>query len=169
MFSKTLLAATAAIAMIAGGVAAAQNARTSLEVPETATLEQARSLVVTAVGSAGTTTNEVALQTRIQFKLNSAQLTATAQDQLRLLSQAFNDPSAISAKFLVEGHTDATGSAEYNKTLSQRRAASVMAFLANNGVDKSRLTSTGYGEERLIPDTDPNSPLNRRVEFLIQR
>lgn len=172
MFAKTLTAAATAVALAAGGVALAQNTqRTIIAVPQDGSVKRTLGVVAAAVGDAETApaNSEVALQTRIQFKLNSAELTSTAKDQLRILSQTFNDPSVIAAKFLIEGHTDASGAAGYNRGLSERRAASVMAFLMQNGVDGSRLASTGYGEERLIPDIASNSPLNRRVEFLIRR
>ena len=68
----------------------------------------------------------------------------------------------------IQGHTDNKGLAEYNKGLSERRAASVMKYLVTHGVSSSRLTSHGYGMERpVVPnDTDQNRALNRRVQFV---
>ena len=54
-----------------------------------------------------------------------------------------------SYKFVVEGHTDAAGSVEYNQNLSERRAASVIRYLANKGIDTSRLTAVGKGKSEL--------------------
>jgi OmpA-OmpF porin, OOP family len=54
-----------------------------------------------------------------------------------------------SYKFYVEGHTDAAGGAEYNQKLSERRAASVIRYLSNKGVDTSNLTPVGKGKSEL--------------------
>jgi outer membrane protein OmpA-like peptidoglycan-associated protein len=71
-------------------------------------------------------------------------------------------------KIEIQGHTDNKGSAAYNKSLSDRRAASVRKYLQNRGVDAGRLTSKGYGMERpIVPNTtDQNRALNRRVQFV---
>ncbi len=68
----------------------------------------------------------------------------------------------------IQGHTDNKGSAVYNKSLSDRRAASVRKYLVAKGIDASRLTSKGYGMERpIVPNTtDQNRALNRRVQFV---
>ena len=67
--------------------------------------------------------------------------------------------------FEIAGHTDASGSADYNKSLSQRRADSVLQFLIDHGVERERLQSIGHGEERLLNTDDPGHPENRRVEI----
>ncbi len=71
-------------------------------------------------------------------------------------------------KIEIQGHTDSTGGAVYNKKLSDRRAASVLKYLVGKGVEASRLTSHGYGLEKpLVPnDTVQNRALNRRVQFV---
>ena len=68
----------------------------------------------------------------------------------------------------VQGHTDAKGSAAYNKKLSDRRAAAVMRYLTAKGIDPTRLTSCGYGLERPIATnkSDQGRALNRRVQFV---
>src|SRR6185437_669040 len=68
----------------------------------------------------------------------------------------------------IQGHTDNKGSAAYNKSLSDRRAAAVRKYLVQHGISEGRLTSHGYGMERpLVPnDTDQNRALNRRVQFI---
>jgi|GEM_PF-2374901 len=68
----------------------------------------------------------------------------------------------------VAGHTDSIGSEEYNQRLSERRAASVRAYLIENfSIDEDRLVSVGYGELRPIfsNETPTGRTLNRRVEF----
>jgi len=72
-------------------------------------------------------------------------------------------------KVLIEGHTDNVGTAPYNKGLSDRRAASVRAWLLKRGVDNKRLESKGFGFDRPIGDnkTDAGRQMNRRVEFKV--
>lgn len=70
----------------------------------------------------------------------------------------------------VVGHTDNTGSAAYNRTLSVRRAQSVADVLVANGVASSRLTVTGRGEDAPIASnlTPEGRAMNRRVEIIIR-
>jgi len=69
----------------------------------------------------------------------------------------------------VEGHTDSTGSAGYNQTLSERRASSVRDFLAQQGIGGQRMVSVGYGLTRPVADnsTREGRAANRRVEIVI--
>lgn len=70
---------------------------------------------------------------------------------------------------LVTGHTDSTGSADYNYNLSNRRATSVANYLAQRGVNQSRLISQGMGPDRPIASnaTEQGRAQNRRVELQI--
>ena len=70
---------------------------------------------------------------------------------------------------LVEGHTDNVGTAEYNMTLSERRANAVGNFLKAAGIAASRFTIKWYGESQPKVDnsTPQNRALNRRVQFVI--
>ena len=67
----------------------------------------------------------------------------------------------------IAGHTDSTGSSEYNQTLSERRASSVGQLLISQGVVSGRIWSTGYGERYAIASNDTASgrQANRRVEL----
>lgn len=69
----------------------------------------------------------------------------------------------------VEGHTDSTGSAAYNQTLSENRAQSVRGYLMQRGVEGARMEAVGYGMTRPIAgnDTAEGRAQNRRVEVLI--
>lgn len=69
----------------------------------------------------------------------------------------------------VIGHTDEKGSDEYNQNLSERRAASVAAYLKANGIAASRIVTKGMGETdpKVTNDSDANRAENRRVEFVI--
>ena len=71
----------------------------------------------------------------------------------------------------VQGHTDSQGEADYNRKLSQKRAEAVSAYLTLHGVDPSRLTARGYGEDQPLQpgETEEAWAANRRVEFLIRR
>ncbi len=67
----------------------------------------------------------------------------------------------------VEGHTDSTGSAEYNQALSERRAATVATYLVNRGIDQQRILAYGRGFSEPIADnsTAAGRAMNRRVEL----
>lgn len=69
----------------------------------------------------------------------------------------------------VAGHTDSTGTAEYNQALSQRRAQTVATYLAGKGVLDQRMITVGAGESRPVAtnDTPDGRQLNRRVELTL--
>lgn len=80
---------------------------------------------------------------------------------LKLYNQTYVD---------VLAHTDTSGSAEYNQSLSQKRAAAVAAFLGSHGVARARLASRGLGESAPLynPDmTETQKAANRRVEIRV--
>ncbi|HPB26243.1 MAG TPA: OmpA family protein, partial [Bacteroidales bacterium] len=71
---------------------------------------------------------------------------------------------------LINGHTDNVGDDQSNMTLSQKRAAAVMAYLVNKGVEKERMKSFGFGETKPVADnnTAAGRAKNRRVEFVVE-
>ena len=71
-------------------------------------------------------------------------------------------------KLSVEGHTDSDGSNESNQKLSEARAKSVVEAIVKSGIDASRLSSAGFGEEKPIADnsTSEGKAKNRRVELI---
>ena len=85
-------------------------------------------------------------------------------DSVALVLKKFNQ-SAIQ----VSGHTDSTGSREYNQQLSLQRAQTVAYYLQRHGVDAIRMNTVGYGEDRPIADngTASGRAQNRRVEVEI--
>ena len=70
---------------------------------------------------------------------------------------------------LIEGHTDSVGTDDYNLTLSRKRADSVKYKLMGDGIEESRITTVGYGEEFPLAsnDTKAGKAQNRRVEVII--
>ena len=73
------------------------------------------------------------------------------------------------AKLTIEGHTDNTGSNAYNKKLSDNRAKAVLDYLVNKGIDASRLTAVGYGEDKPVTSNKnaEGRTHNRRVELIL--
>ena len=73
-------------------------------------------------------------------------------------------------RIVVSGHTDSTGSAELNQTLSEQRAGSVKSYLVNGGVAAGRINAYGYGFRRPIAsnDTPEGRQANRRVELELE-
>ena len=70
----------------------------------------------------------------------------------------------------VLGHTDSSGSYEYNQGLSERRAQSVASYLASRGVNRARMATRGFGETQLLvspEQTEADRAANRRVEIRV--
>ena len=106
-----------------------------------------------------------AIAKSIYFDLNSAKLQRKSYGPLDELVQILKDNPSY--KLAIESHTDNTGTNEYNQQLSDNRSASVMKYLVNKGIDASRLTATGYGEEKPVAtnNTKEGQALNRRSEL----
>ncbi len=101
----------------------------------------------------------------VYFALDSARLDAEAMGVINEVAEAF--ANQVPARVLVVGHTDTSGSAQYNILLSQRRAEAVAQALAARGIASEVMTLEAYGEERLaVPTPDSTvERLNRRVEI----
>ncbi|EHK2924964.1 OmpA family protein, partial [Vibrio parahaemolyticus] len=98
------------------------------------------------------------------FALDSSELKQTAQLD-SLAEQLTNYPNDT---IRIVGYTDASGPEEYNQRLSERRAQSVADYLESKGIDASRLTVIGLGENSPVAanDTAEGRAQNRRVEVL---
>jgi outer membrane protein OmpA-like peptidoglycan-associated protein len=131
--------------------------------PKTAT----RSLSLPSRGLARreASASDQSVNLNIPFELNSAALKPQASEQLKQLQLALSSPALGKNRFVVAGHTDAKGSAEYNKQLSLRRAETVKRFLVDKGIDPARLETVGYGSDKLLSPDHPEDPSNRRVEI----
>lgn len=104
---------------------------------------------------------------QILFAFDSAEVLPEARPSLDEIGKALSDPKLKGASFLIAGHTDAKGSADYNLALSQRRAESVKIFLVKTyHVDDGRLSVIGFGEEQLKNKEDPLADENRRVQIV---
>ena len=106
---------------------------------------------------------------RIEFKTNSAVILPESTPVLEAVRTILSDHPEI-AQLSVEGHTDNVGKPEYNQSLSERRAAAVVSWLAQHGIARKRLSSAGFGLTRPLEsnDTEQGRERNRRVEFHIQ-
>ena len=103
----------------------------------------------------------------VQFEFASAQLTSEAKGVLDNLGVALKSPDLSANVFLVEGHTDAVGSDEYNQRLSEARAASVKTYLTSAlGIQPSRLETVGRGETQPLDAANPEGAVNRRVQIV---
>jgi OOP family OmpA-OmpF porin len=103
----------------------------------------------------------------VYFDTGSAMLKPESMKQLEQLAAVLKAYPAVAIS--VEGHTDNTGDAAVNKTLSAERAAAVEKALATLGVPDARITSTGYGPGKPIAsnDTEDGRAQNRRVEVVV--
>ena len=103
----------------------------------------------------------------IQFEFDSAKLLPESRPLLDNLAKAINSDKLRGFTFVVEGHTDIVGSAEYNQKLSDQRALSVLAYLASRGVSKERLKALGKGSTELLMPDKPDAAENRRVRIIL--
>jgi outer membrane protein OmpA-like peptidoglycan-associated protein len=103
----------------------------------------------------------------VLFDVDEASLKAGATQSLsRLVTFLKEYPDR---QVLVEGHTDSTGTEQYNLGLSQRRADSVVQFLTLNGIAPERAIARGYGKAYPVAgnETASGRQRNRRVEIVI--
>jgi outer membrane protein OmpA-like peptidoglycan-associated protein len=109
----------------------------------------------------------VEFDSSILFALNSFSLTSDATGNLNKLVTILN--SYPDTNIEIQGHTDSSGSEQYNQTLSEKRAGAVSSYLLQKSINASRINTKGYGE--LSPKYDNSTEVgraqNRRVEFVI--
>ncbi|HXM82966.1 MAG TPA: OmpA family protein [Burkholderiales bacterium] len=103
----------------------------------------------------------------IQFEINRDVIQREEQEKLAVLEtflKKYPDTTVV-----IEGHTDEVGTDADNMKLSQRRADSVLNYLASRGIDRSRMKAVGYGERRPIADnrTEIGKRLNRRINAIV--
>jgi len=110
---------------------------------------------------------KITFDSGLLFAVDSATLQTAAQNNLTNLSEILvkYDDTLV----LIEGHTDSSGSDDYNLSLSRSRAQSVANKLSGLSVDATRFTIMGYGENQPVEDngTSAGRQANRRVELAI--
>ncbi|MEL6582995.1 MAG: OmpA family protein [Pseudomonadota bacterium] len=135
--------------------------------------EQERKLQEDLAGSGieientGTDLRLTADSSAVPFAFDSAELTPNAR--LQIVTIADTLAAYPSTRVEVVGHTDSVGAADYNMSLSERRARSVIGVLEGNGVSGGRLSAFAAGENEPIAsnDTESGRARNRRVEIII--
>jgi len=106
-----------------------------------------------------------AVSVPVHFGFDSANLTPRAREQLDVIAEGIRLTDGT-VKVVVEGHTDAKGSVDYNESLSYRRAAAVRAYLISaKKLPVTLLTVEGKGPHKLLDKSNPYDASNRRVQF----
>jgi len=110
----------------------------------------------------------VTFKSDVLFAVNSSALKPGAYDELDRVAKVLNQYPQTN--IIIGGHTDSTGTEEFNQKLSERRADVVKNALAGMGVNPSRMTAIGYGESKPVVDnsTESGRQMNRRVEIVIK-
>ncbi len=107
---------------------------------------------------------DLGVNIRIEFAFDSAALDEVQKPKLAKLCNVMK--ASDIQLFRIIGHTDASGTGDYNERLSRLRAEEVQRFFVNEcGIEAGRLEAVGLGERFLLENADPDSDQNRRVEF----
>ena len=122
---------------------------------------------VTVTGAAAPEQPPGSINLYVNFAYNSSDLTSDARITLDRLGAALKDQRLDGYSFMIAGHTDAKGGADFNQKLSERRAESVRQYLiAQFGVDAAHLTAKGFGKQQLLDPARPEDGVNRRVQVV---
>ncbi|WP_240676162.1 OmpA family protein [Botryobacter ruber] len=110
---------------------------------------------------------QVTFDSGILFATNSTELQPSARTEIAKLAETLKKYPGTN--ILVEGHTDNTGTREYNQGLSERRAQAVANYATSLGVERSRIQTKGYAFDQPVADNSTASgrQQNRRVEIAI--
>ena len=170
-----------AVALPSLAVAQTADQMTAEEISEAFKKQKTRGLVIVPSGQAasGEATSVTAaaapeeysalapedqVNIQISFAFDSA---ALAEDQKVKLTALCDAMKSVDVQvFQIIGHTDSSGSAEYNQRLSLLRAEEVKRHMVSGcGIDETRLKAVGLGESAPFDANDPRADVNRRVEF----
>jgi OOP family OmpA-OmpF porin len=135
-----------------------------LDVAPTVTVIPAPAKVTT---TSNVTLRRLTLSGGTTFQLNSSKLNKAGRDSLARLAGTLKAPDTTVTRILIEGHTDSSGNAAYNQSLSLKRANAVADYLAQQGIVRSSMETIGRGESQPIADnkTKAGRAQNRRVEI----
>ncbi|WP_027149479.1 OmpA family protein [Methylobacter tundripaludum] len=102
----------------------------------------------------------------VSFEFDHASIPVSELDKLSNFLRRIDSPSLMHIQ--VEGHTDSKGSAKYNNKLSIKRARAVCDYLIQHGVQSSKISHKGFGEEFPLEanDTEEHRSKNRRTEII---
>jgi len=114
------------------------------------------------------TAKEIKLAETVHFQHDSAEILPDSMGIVEEIADVMVKNPKL-ALVEIQGHTDNTGAAPYNLRLSQERAEAVKEALMRLGIEGSRLTAKGYGQDKpLLPNvSDANRARNRRVQLMI--
>ena len=105
------------------------------------------------------------LVVEIQFDEDSPIVRPESYRALGRIADTLYHPTLLPYKFLIVGHTAATGKREYNLTLSQRRADAIRDVLVTTfKISPKRLQAIGLGEEQLLDAAHPTATTNHRMQ-----
>ncbi len=111
--------------------------------------------------------SERVLDLELTFRSGGTRFSVTDQALLDDIGDALRNRTSRHKRFVIAGHTDASGDAFDNQLLSQRRAERVKSHLiAHYGAQPHQLIAVGYGESVLLDEENPTSSANRRVEII---
>lgn len=120
----------------------------------------------------------ISLPGNLTFGYDNADVSNDGRHELDKIAEAlrkFLGPDLMKSTFVIEGHSDPTGTAEYNQVLSERRAQSVKAwFVANLGIGPENIKTVGYGSTRPAEGVPLDGTIDemqghRRTEIVIRR
>lgn len=175
---STLLGA--AIGAVVGGLAGTaigaymdkqeQTMRRALADSEAASIQREQEVLAKAESSSTKKSLDVltvTFKSDYLFAVNSSTLLSGGYDELDRVARVLKQYPETTIR--IAGHTDDTGSEDYNQKLSERRAEAVKNALVGMGVNPSRLTIIGYGKGKPIAsnNTEAGRQQNRRVEIRI--
>lgn len=149
----------------AEGANEAPEGKATLSALAAASAAPAKSAPAPAAPAAATEDSPSSLALPVQFAFDSARILPAAHGQIDAVAEGIK-LAGPKIRVVIEGHTDAIGSAEYNMRLSSQRAEEVRTYLiTQHGIEPSRLRVVGMGKLAPLNQKVPTAPENRRVEF----
>ena len=124
-----------------------------------------QSVAGVSITQKSTATQAVLANAVVYFEYDQFNLTAKSIQALKGVTELMKRNAKITIS--IEGHADERGTREYNLALGQRRSESVANYLVANGINRNRLITKSYGEERPLSlgSNDTAWSKNRRVEI----